>query len=73
MASQLAIKVIEPQMTKAVDETAKRTGVSMLVNVQAVLFTKDKVDMTDVFVEELDKLVDSVNYPDPAKLGVGAQ
>ena len=73
LASQLALRVIEPQIEDAVKATADRTGMSILVNIQAILFADNKVDVTDVFVEELDKLVDKVTYPDPAKLTLGAQ
>ena len=74
MASQLALRSIEASLKEASNETRQKTGVDLLINAQGVLAeNEDKVDMTNVFVQELDKLVDTVAYPDPAKLGAGAQ
>ncbi|MBP5344219.1 MAG: OmpH family outer membrane protein [Alphaproteobacteria bacterium] len=74
LASQLALKGIEARIKEAADATRQKTGMSLLLNAQGILSADEaKVDMTNVFVQELDKLVDSVIYPDPAKLSMGGQ
>lgn len=74
IASQLAVKVIEPQMEEAVHATAKKENMSMVIlNAQIVSVEDKSVDVTDTFVKELDKIVTTVKYPDPAKLGLGVQ
>ena len=74
LASQLAVRTIEAQLKSAGDATRAKTGVALLLNAQGILSADEaKVDLTKVFVEELDKLVDTVAYPDPTKLAAGAQ
>ena len=74
LATQLAIKVIEPQIEAAVHATAKKENMSMIIlNAQVVSVEDKSVDVTDTFVEELDKVITTVKYPDPAKLGLGVQ
>ncbi len=68
-ASQIALKGAEKEIAQAVEKTARQKGVKVLLPVNNVLYADKKADMTDAFVENLDKLVVSVPYPDPAKLG----
>ena len=68
-ASQVALKSAEKEIAQAVEETARQKGVKVLLPVNSVLYADRKADMTDAFVKNLDKLVQSVSYPDPAKLG----
>ena len=68
-ASQIALKGAEKQIAEAVEQTARQNGVKVLLPVNNVLYADKKADMTDTFVKNLDKLVVSVPYPDPAKLG----
>lgn len=68
-ASQIALKGAEKEIAKAVEKTAKEEGVKVLLPVNTVLYAEKAADMTDTFVKNLDKLVQSVPYPDPAKLG----
>ena len=68
-ASQIALKGAEKEIAKAVEQTAKQKGVKVLLPVNTVLYADKSADMTDTFVKNLDKLVQSVPYPDPAKLG----
>ena len=67
-ASQIALKGAEKEIAKAVEQTAHQKGVKVLLPVNSVLYADKKADMTDTFVKNLDKLVQSVPYPDPAKL-----
>ena len=68
-ASQIALKGAEKEIAKAVEQTAHQKGVKVLLPVNSVLYADKKADMTDTFVKNLDKLVQSVPYPDPDKLG----
>ncbi|MBR6231626.1 MAG: OmpH family outer membrane protein [Alphaproteobacteria bacterium] len=68
-ASQIALKGAEKEIAKAVEQTARQKGVKVLLPVTSVLYADKKADMTDAFVKNLDKLVQTVSYPDPAKLG----
>ena len=68
-ASQIALKSAEKQIAEAVEKTARQKGVKVLLPVNSVLYADKSADMTDTFVKNLDKLVVSVPYPDPAKLG----
>ena len=68
-ASQVALKSAEKEIAKAVEQTARQKGVKVLLPVNSVLYADKKADMTDTFVKNLDKLVQSVPYPDPSKLG----
>ena len=68
-ASQVALKGAEKEIAQAVEATARQKGVKVLLPVNSVLYADKKADMTDAFVKNLDKLVVSVPYPDPAKLG----
>ena len=68
-ASQIALKSAEKEIAKAVEETARQKGVKVLLPVNNVLYADKKADMTDTFVKNLDKLIQSVPYPDPAKIG----
>ena len=68
-ASQMALKSAEKEIAEAIEKTAKEKCVKVLLPVQNVIYVDTKADMTDTFVKNLDKLVVSVPYPDPAKLG----
>ena len=68
MASQLALKALEKQIAEAIEATSQKTGVKILLPVNTILYASDKADLTDVFVKELDKRVQTVNYPDPVTL-----
>jgi len=68
-ASQIALKKAEKEIATAVEQTARQKGVKVLLPVNSVLYADKKADMTDTFVKNLDKLVVSVPYPDPNKLG----
>ena len=68
MASQLALKALEKQIAEAIEATSRKTGAKVLLPVNTILYASDAADFTDVFVKELDKRVETVNYPDPVTL-----
>ena len=68
LASQMALKEAEKEIALAVEKTAQQTGVKILLPVNSVLYAKKSVDLTDKFVKNLDKIVQTVPYPDPNKL-----
>ena len=68
MASQLALKAFEKQIAEAIEATSQKTGAKVLLPVNTILYASEKADFTDVFVKELDKRVQTVNYPDPVTL-----
>ena len=68
MASQLALKALEKQIAEAIEATSQKTGAKVLLPVNTILYAAEKADFTDVFVKELDKRVQTVNYPDPVTL-----
>lgn len=68
MASQLALKALEKQIAEAIEATSRRTGAKVLLPVNTILYASEKADFTEDFVKELDKRVQSVNYPDPVTL-----
>ncbi len=68
LASQIALKGAEKEIAKAVEQTAQQTGVKMLLPINNVLYAHKSVDLTDKFVKNLDKLVQTATYPDPNKL-----
>ena len=67
-ATQKALKDLEKQIAEAVEATSKRTGTTILLPVNSILYASEKADLTDVFVEELDKRVQTVDYPNPETL-----
>jgi len=67
-ASQLALKAIEQQIAEAIEATAKKSGAKILLPVNSILYAAEQVDLTDMFVQELDSRAQSVEYPDPTKL-----
>lgn len=69
MASQLALNSAAKEISAAVEETAQSEGVKVLLSMNNVLYASNKVDLTEEFVENLDKVIQTVAYPDPAKLG----
>ena len=68
LASQIALKGVEKEIALAVEKTAQQTGVKILLPVNSVLYAKKSADLTDKFVKNLDKIVQTVPYPDPNKL-----
>ena len=68
-ASQVALKGAEKEIAQAIEKTARQKGVKVLLPVNGVLYADKKADVTETFVKNLDKLVQSVPYPDPNKLG----
>ena len=68
MASQLALKAVEKQIAEAIEATSQKTGAQVLLPVNTILYASDKADFTEIFVKELDKRVQTVNYPDPVTL-----
>ena len=68
MASQLALKAVEKQIAEAIEATSQKTGAKILLPVNTILYASEKADFTEVFVKELDKRVQDVNYPDPVTL-----
>jgi len=68
MASQLALKALEKQIAEAIEATSQKTGAKILLPVNTILYASEKADFTEVFVKELDKRVQTVNYPDPVTL-----
>lgn len=56
-------------LDEAFQKTAKQNGVKILISKTSTLYSDKKMDVTDAFVKNLDELVQSVPYPDPAKLG----
>lgn len=69
LSSQIALKSVEKEIALAIEKTAQQTGVKVLVPMNNVLYAKKSVDVTDTFVKNLDKQVETVEYPDPKKLG----
>ena len=68
LASQLALKSLEKDIAQAIEATSKRTGAKVLLPINTILYAAETVDYTDVFVEELDKRVQTVTYPNPETL-----
>jgi len=68
MAAQIALKSVEKEIAEAIEATSQKTGVKILLPVSAILYASEKVDYSDVLVEELDKRIREVNYPNPATL-----
>ena len=69
-ASQLALREgAAKYVDEAMEKTANQKGIKVLLPKTATLYTKDSADVTDAFVKNLDKLIQSVPYPDPNKLG----
>lgn len=68
MAAQLALKSIEKEIAEAIEATSQRTGVKVFLPVTTILYASEKVDFSDIFVEELDKRVQDINYPNPVTL-----
>ena len=68
-AGQIALKSAEKEINEAIKQTAKQTGVKVLLPRNVALDATESVDFTDTFVKNLDKLIQSVPYPDPAQLG----
>ena len=68
MASQLALKALEKQIAEAIEATSQKTGAKVLLPVNTILYASEKADFTEIFVKELDKRLQTVNYPDPVTL-----
>lgn len=68
MAAQLALKSAEKEIAEAIQATSQKTGVKILLPVNTILYASEKADFSDVLVEELDKRVQEVNYPNPVTL-----
>lgn len=68
-ASQVALNGAAKEISAAVEKTAQQKGVKVLLSMNNVLYASNKVDLTDAFVKNLDKEIQQVAYPDPAKLG----
>ena len=68
MASQIAVKAIEKELAEAIEATSQKTGAKVLLPVNTILYASEKADFTEEFVKELDKRVQTVNYPDPVTL-----
>lgn len=68
-ASQVALNSVAKEISQAVEKTAQSEGVEVLLSMNNVLYASNKVDVTDAFVKNLDAVIQTVAYPDPAKLG----
>ena len=68
LASQIALKTLEKDIADAIEATSQKTGAKILLPVNTILYAAEKADFTEEFVKELDKRVQTVNYPDPATL-----
>ena len=68
-ASQIALKSAEKEIAEAIEKTANEKGIKVLLPVNNVIYANKTADVTDTFVKNLDKLIISVPYPDPTKLG----
>ena len=68
-AGQIALRGAEKEINEAIKQTTKQTGVKVLLPRNGAIDAVDSVDFTDTFVKNLDKLVQTVPYPDPTKLG----
>ena len=68
-ASQVALNSVAKEISQAVEKTAESEGVEVLLSMNNVLYASNKVDVTDEFIENLDAVIQTVAYPDPAKLG----
>ncbi len=68
MASQVALNGAAKEISLAVEKTAQQKGLKVLLSMNNVLYASNKVDVTDDFVKNLDKSIQQVAYPDPAKL-----
>ena len=69
-ASQLALRDgAGKYVDEVIKKTAKQKGIKVVLPKNIALYVKDSADVTDTFVKNLDKLVQTVPYPDPAKLG----
>ena len=68
MAAQIALKSVEKQIAEAIEATSQKTGVKILLPVSTILYASEKVDYSDVLVQELDERIKEVNYPNPVTL-----
>lgn len=68
MAAQIAMKSVEKEIAEAIEATSQKTGVKIFLPVNTILYASEKADFSDAFVEELDKRVQEVKYPNPATL-----
>lgn len=69
LASQVALNGAAKEISLAVEKTAQQKGVKVLLSMNNVLYASNKADVTDTFVKNLDKVIQQVAYPDPAKIG----
>ena len=68
VASQLALKSLEKEIAEAVEATSQKTGAKILLPVNTILYAAKEADVTDTFVKELDKRVQTAQYPNPETL-----
>lgn len=68
-ASQLASNSISKEIIQVFKETAESEGMKILLPKNNTFHACESVDVTDEFVENLDKVIQTVAYPDPAKIG----
>ncbi|WP_101675199.1 OmpH family outer membrane protein [Alloalcanivorax mobilis] len=53
---QEILQVMEPKLKQAVQNIANREGLDMVINAQAVVFTKPDLDITDAVTDQLNKM-----------------
>ncbi len=68
-ASQLASNSISKEVFQVIEQTAKSEGIKIVFPKNSASYVSEKIDLTDKFVKNLDKVIQTVAYPDPAKLG----
>ena len=67
-ASQVALNSAAKEISLAVEKTAQQKGLKVLLSMNNVLYASNKADVTEDFIKNLDKSIQQVAYPDPAKL-----
>jgi len=68
IATQMAAKEARLKVEGVLNQVAERAGAGVVVYKASAPYTGDKCDLTDRFIEALNKSVKPVAYPDPEKI-----
>ena len=64
-ASQAAASKVQPDVENVLNEVARKAGAGVVVSKAVTIYMGEKVDLTERFVEALNKQVKPVEYPNP--------
>jgi len=65
LASQAAASKVQPDVENVLNEVARKAGAGVVVSRAVTIYMGEKVDLTERFVEALNKQVKPVEYPNP--------